>query len=100
MARCREVALGHIQQAIESARCWVMISVPVDIYREVRAAVATAVEHGVTVRLLLGGAPRPPELTFPDGLLVRFRAMADTFVAADRTRGSVSTDERYPIPTL
>lgn len=88
----QETALRHIRQAIETAECWLTVSVPVEIYQEIADEVTAAVDRGITVRLLLSGTQDPPDLSFPDGLPVRFRAMADTFVAADRAYGIYASD--------
>lgn len=87
MARRRETALRHVRRAIDAAECWLTLSVPVDVYETLDSEIAAAAADGVTVRLLLSGTDDPPALSFPEGFPVRFRAAADTFVAADRTYG-------------
>ncbi|MFB6126221.1 MAG: TrmB family transcriptional regulator [Halolamina sp.] len=87
MVRREETALRHIRRAIEAAECWLVVSVPADIYRRIESEVTQALSDGVTVRLLISGSDDPPNLSFPSALPVRFRSAVDTFVAADRTYG-------------
>jgi sugar-specific transcriptional regulator TrmB len=87
MVRHEETALRHIRQAIEGAECWLTVSVPATMYRQIEAEITQALANGVTVRLLLSGSTDPPNLSFPSELPVRFRSAVDTFVAADRTYG-------------
>ncbi|ERG97469.1 MAG: putative transcriptional regulator [Haloquadratum sp. J07HQX50] len=95
MVSRQETALRHIRQAIDAAECWLILSVPLRMYQEIKVEVAAAVKEGVTVRLLLSGTEDPPELTFPERLAVHFRAVADTFVAADRTYGIYASDHPH-----
>lgn len=109
MASRRETAVRHVRSAIESAECWLNVSVPTDLYADIDGAVAAAVEDGVTVRLLLSGSDGEPDRSFPAGMAVRYRSAADTFVAADRAYGVYASehpraaDQQYLItqePTL
>lgn len=79
----------HVTSAIESAEWWLFLSLPADWYTDLRAEIESAVERGVTVRLLVqpadDGSTEPAP--FPDGVLVRRRRAADLVVAADREYG-------------
>lgn len=79
----------HVTDAIETADWWLFCSLPVDWYREFVPTIEAALDRGVTVRLLVqGDNPEPIEnVTYPEGLLVRYRPSADLVVAADRDYG-------------
>jgi sugar-specific transcriptional regulator TrmB len=87
MARRRETALRHISRAIRTAECWLVVAVPADLYERIADDIETAIDGGVTVRLLISGAAEPPDLVYPSAIPVRFRSAVDTVVAADRRYG-------------
>lgn len=98
MVSHRESALRHAERAIESAEWWLTLSLSPDRYRQLADAIEAALDRGVTVRLLLRADDRESgsdgalsDLSFPDGLRVRYRELADTFVLADRTYGVYSS---------
>lgn len=94
LVNVRESALRHIRRAIEDAEWWLTMALPVDLYEEVAAEVAAAVDRGVNARLILSGeAARDADMrgetgqSFPDGMPIRHRPSIDTFAFADRTYG-------------
>ncbi|WP_323191893.1 TrmB family transcriptional regulator [Halostella sp. PRR32] len=79
----------HIRDAVESAEWWLFLSLPMDWYADLRGDIRSALERGVTVRLLVQADDRATveDAAFPDGLVVRHRPSADLVVAADREYG-------------
>jgi len=98
MVSHRESALRHAERAIESAEWWLTLSLSPELYRRLADDVAAALDRGVTVRLLLRAdddgdqaGQALPGHSFPEGLRVRYRELADTFVLADRQYGVYSS---------
>jgi sugar-specific transcriptional regulator TrmB len=79
----------HVVSAVESADWWLYLSIPLSWYQDIEPEIEAALDRGVTVRLLLQSSDRAAveNLAYPDGLVVRYRTMADTIVAADREYG-------------
>lgn len=94
MVDLRESALRHIRRTIESAEWWLSLALPMDVYDDVETEIADALDRGVTVRLVVPDSDdidvRSTE--FPEALVVRQRALADTMAVADRHYGVSSSD--------
>lgn len=93
MVELRETALRHMHRAIETAEWWLSLALPFDLYRDVEEDIESALDRGVTVRLVLPDEGDPPigAVSFPDGLAVRQRLLADVLVVADRRYGVFSS---------
>lgn len=79
----------HVRDALESAKWWVFLSLPVDWYREVEADIETVLARDVSVNLLIQAEdPSVAEtVDYPTDMDVRYRPSADLVVAADRSYG-------------
>lgn len=97
MINHRESAVRHAERAIDAAEWWLTLSLSPDRYRRLEDEVASAIDRGVTVRLVLrsdgeaDSVEELPEFSFPEELAVRYRELADTFVLADRQYGIYSS---------
>lgn len=93
MVGLRKTALRHIGLAIESADWWLSLALPYDLYREVEAEVDAAIERGVNVRLVVPESAETPSsaVSFPEGMAVRERLLADVLAIADRGYGVFSS---------
>ena len=79
----------HVGKAIESADWLLFLSLPLSWYREFEDEIAGAVGRGVSTRLLVQAedVAAVEAMSFPAGMVVRYRPSADMLVAADRGYG-------------
>lgn len=93
MVGLRKTALRHIELAIESAEWWLSLALTYDLYRDVEADIEAAIDRGVNVRLVVPDGTETPfsAVSFPDGMAVRKRLLADVLAIADRQYGVVSS---------
>lgn len=101
MAKREGTALRHVRQAIAGAEHWITACIPNGWYTDLAAELEAALDRGVTVRVLFVGSESDlVDRSFPSGLRVRHRSMADTFALADHTYGVYSskhpTQDRQP----
>lgn len=86
LVRMRESAIRHARQAIDVADFWLALSLDVSTYEHLRDAIESALDRGVSVRLLLP-ADAVSTSSFPPGLRVASRDSLETIAVADRTHG-------------
>jgi sugar-specific transcriptional regulator TrmB len=95
MVSLEKSARRHIRRAIDDADWWLSLSLPQATYDAVADEVTTAIDRGVTVRLVVHDdidATGEQERSLPADVNVRHRSIADTLAVADRSYGVFSSE--------
>lgn len=95
MVSLEKSARRHIQRAIDDADWWLALSLPRGTYDAVADDIVSAVDRGVTVRLVVHDdteSTKNQHDTFPTDVNVRRRSIADTLAVADRSYGVFNSE--------